>query len=74
MKVCLKGIDIYYENVGGKVFDVVLLLFNIFVCIFVCGLVCSYNVIELLFGLDCLFLLMVMVLKKCICLQGFIIA
>ncbi|XNM59082.1 zinc-binding dehydrogenase [Escherichia coli] len=28
VKACPKGIDIYYENVGGKVFDAVLPLLN----------------------------------------------
>lgn len=73
VQVCLQGIDVYYENVGGKVFDVVLLLLNIVVWVFVCGLVSGYNVIGLLDGLDCLLLLMVIIFKKCIWMQGFII-
>lgn len=37
--MCNNGIDVYYENVGGYVFDVVLFLLNIKVCILLCGLV-----------------------------------
>ncbi|VDG88427.1 NADP-dependent oxidoreductase [Shigella dysenteriae] len=46
-KACPKGIDIYYENVGGKVFDAVLPLLNTSARIPVCGLVSSYNSTEL---------------------------
>ncbi|ENM7027369.1 NADPH-dependent curcumin/dihydrocurcumin reductase, partial [Shigella flexneri] len=71
---CPKGIDIYYENVGGKVFDAVLPLLNTSARIPVCGLVSSYNATELPPGPDRLPLLMATVLKKRIRLQGFIIA
>ncbi len=37
------GIDIYFENVGGKVFDAVLPLLNDFARIPVCGTVAGYN-------------------------------
>eukprot|EP01083_Nonionella_stella_P255039 875847_1 len=73
-KACPKGIDIYYENVGGKVFDAVLPLLNTSARIPVCGLVSSYNATELPPGPDRLPLLMATVLKKRIRLQGFIIA
>ncbi len=43
-KACPKGVDIYYENVGGKVFDAVLPLLNTSARIPACGLVSSYNV------------------------------
>ncbi|MGS6557117.1 NADPH-dependent curcumin/dihydrocurcumin reductase, partial [Escherichia coli] len=73
-KACPKGIDIYYENVGGKVFDAVLPLLNTSARIPVCGLVSSYNDTELPPGPDRLPLLMATVLKKRIRLQGFIIS
>jgi NADPH-dependent curcumin reductase CurA len=38
-----EGIDIYFENVGGPVFDAVLLLLNNFARIPVCGLIAHYN-------------------------------
>lgn len=37
------GIDIYFENVGGKVFDAVLPLLNDFARIPVCGTIATYN-------------------------------
>src|SRR5579872_2903999 len=40
---CPKGIDIYFENVGGAVFDAVMPLFNNFARIPVCGLIAHYN-------------------------------
>ncbi|XNM44458.1 zinc-binding dehydrogenase [Escherichia coli] len=52
MKACPKGIDIYYENVGGKVFDAVLPLLNTSARVPVCGLVSSYNATELPPGPD----------------------
>lgn len=73
-KACPKGIDIYYENVGGNVFDAVLPLLNTSARIPVCGLVSGYNATELPSGPDRLPLLMATVLKKRIRLQGFIIS
>lgn len=40
---CDKGIDIYFENVGGKVFDAVLPMLNTSARIPICGLISSYN-------------------------------
>jgi NADPH-dependent curcumin reductase len=40
---CPEGIDIYFENVGGPVFDAVLPLLNNFARIPVCGLIAHYN-------------------------------
>jgi NADPH-dependent curcumin reductase CurA len=37
------GIDVYFENVGGKVFDAVLPLLNDFARIPVCGTIATYN-------------------------------
>ncbi|KAB7769720.1 NADP-dependent oxidoreductase [Xanthomonas maliensis] len=37
------GIDIYFENVGGKVFDAVLPQLNTFARMPVCGMVATYN-------------------------------
>jgi len=42
-KACPKGVDIYFENVGGKVFEAVLPLLNEFARIPVCGLIAHYN-------------------------------
>ena len=40
---CPKGIDIYFENVGGVIFQTVVPLLNDFARIPVCGLVSQYN-------------------------------
>ncbi len=40
---CPKGIDVYFENVGGKVFEAVFPLLNAFARIPVCGLISEYN-------------------------------
>ena len=40
---CSKGIDIYFENVGGAVFDAVLPLLNTRARVPLCGIVSQYN-------------------------------
>lgn len=72
-QACPQGIDIYYENVGGKVFDAVLPLLNTSARIPLCGLVSGYNATSLPAEPDRLPLLMSVLLKKRIRLQGFII-
>ncbi|WP_163651867.1 NADP-dependent oxidoreductase [Listeria sp. PSOL-1] len=42
-KACPNGIDVYFENVGGKVSDAVWPLLNKFARIPVCGTISSYN-------------------------------
>ncbi|MFT6924599.1 MAG: NADPH-dependent curcumin reductase CurA [Psychromonas sp.] len=70
---CDKGIDVYYENVGGKVFDAVLPLLNVGARVPVCGLVSQYNATSLPDGPDRLSMLMGTILVKRIKMQGFII-
>lgn len=70
---CSDGIDVYYENVGGKVFDAVLPLLNTSARVPVCGLVSQYNATELPSGPDRLGMLMGTILTKRIKMQGFII-
>ena len=70
---CTDGIDVYFENVGGKVFDAVLPLLNSGARVPVCGLVARYNQTELPPGPDRLGLLARTVLTKRIRMQGFII-
>lgn len=70
---CPKGIDIYYENVGGKVLDGVLPLLNTSARIPVCGLISQYNATELPAGPDRLGQLMGLILVKRLKVQGFII-
>ena len=42
-RACPDGVDVYWENVGGKVFEAVLPLFNFFARVPVCGLISQYN-------------------------------
>ncbi len=70
---CAKGIDVYFENVGGAVFDAVLPLLNAKARVPVCGLVAAYNATELPPGPDRLGLLMGTLLRKRIRMQGFIV-
>lgn len=70
---CPKGIDVYFENMGGKVFEAVLPLLNTGARIPVCGLIANYNDTELPAGPDRSPLLMRTLLTKRIRMQGFII-
>lgn len=70
---CPKGIDIYFENVGGAVFDAVLPLLNSRARVPVCGVVAQYNATGLPDGPDRLPLLLETILKKRLRMQGFII-
>ncbi len=67
------GIDIYFENVGGKVFDAVLPQLNTRARVPVCGLVSQYNATRLPDGPDRLSYLMGQILRKRISMRGFII-
>ena len=40
---CGKGVDVYFENVGGAVFEAVFPLLNTFARVPVCGLIAHYN-------------------------------
>jgi NADPH-dependent curcumin reductase CurA len=51
-RACPAGIDIYFENVGGPVFEAVLLLLNNFARVPVCGLIAHYNATQLPDGPD----------------------
>ena len=70
---CAKGIDVYFESVGGKVFDAALPLLNTKARIPVCGLISHYNATQLPDGPDRLSLLMRTILVKRLKVQGFII-
>lgn len=71
---CPKGIDIYFENVGGKVFEAVLPLMNTFGRIPVCGMISGYNLTEAPSGPDRLPMLWRSVLIKHLSINGFIIS
>ncbi|MBD9643071.1 MULTISPECIES: NADP-dependent oxidoreductase [Pantoea] len=70
---CPDGIDIYFENVGGKVFDAVFPLLNTAARVPVCGLVSGYSSRELPPGPDRTPQIMGGILKRRIRMQGFII-
>ena len=72
-RACPGGIDVYFENVGGAVFDAVLPLLNDFARVPVCGLVANYNMTELPAGPDRTALLMRNILTKRLRIQGFIV-
>ena len=70
---CDKGIDVYFENVGGAVFDAVLPLLNLHARVPVCGLIANYNATGKPEGPDHLPGLMGRLLVRRIKMQGFII-
>ena len=70
---CPKGIDVYFEGVGGAVFDAVLPLLNAKARVPLCGLIAHYNDTALPAGPDRLGLLTRTLLTKRIRMQGFII-
>jgi len=67
------GIDVYFENVGGKVLDAVIPLLNPNARIPVCGLVSQYNATGLPSGPDRMNWLMGQILRKRLTVRGFII-
>ena len=67
------GIDIYFENVGGKVLDAVIPNLNPKSRIPVCGLISQYNATALPEGPDRMNWFLGQVLRKRITVQGFII-
>lgn len=72
-RACPKGIDIYFENVGGPVFEAALPLMNPFGRIPVCGLIAHYNATELPPAPNRVPLLMRAILTKRLSLRGFIV-
>jgi NADPH-dependent curcumin reductase CurA len=74
---CPQGIDVYFENVGGAVFDAVLPLLNARARVPVCGLIAHYNDTAkesaVIAGPDRRASLMGTLLRKRIKMQGFII-
>jgi len=68
-----EGIDVYFENVGGKVFDAVLPQLNTGARVPVCGLVSQYNATSLPEGPARIGYLMCQMLRKRITMRRFII-
>ncbi|MDQ1471960.1 MAG: NADPH-dependent curcumin reductase, partial [Bryobacterales bacterium] len=70
---CPSGIDVYFENVGGKVFEAVLPLMNQFGRVPVCGLIAQYNMSELPPGPDKTPLVMRTILARRLTFRGFLV-
>lgn len=70
-KACPNGIDVYFENVGGHVWDAVFPLLNEFARVPVCGLISQYNAVGHP-GDDRLPAVMRAVLSRSLTLRGFI--
>jgi len=70
-QACPSGIDVYFENVGGAVWDAVFPLLNTFARVPVCGLIAQYDGLDLS-GKDRLPALMRDILKKSLTVRGFI--
>ncbi|KQY88699.1 NADP-dependent oxidoreductase [Pelomonas sp. Root1444] len=70
---CPQGIDVYFENVGGDVFDAVLPLLNQHARAPVCGFIAHYNDVAPPPGPDRRPALLATLLAKRVRMQGFII-
>jgi NADPH-dependent curcumin reductase CurA len=70
---CPEGVDIYFENVGGKVFDAAYNLMNDGGRIPVCGMISRYNDTSLPDGPDTLPRLMRAVLTRRLLVRGYIV-
>ncbi len=71
---CPDGIDVYFENVAGKVFETVLPLFNQFARIPVCGTIAMANATELPSGPNQVGPLLRQILTKRLTFRGFIVS
>ena len=70
---CPEGIDIYFENVGGKVWQAVTPLLNMFSRVAVCGMISHYNATSLPDGPNRVPELMFKILTHRVTLRGFIV-
>jgi hypothetical protein len=70
---CPDGVDVYFENVGGRVLNAVLPLMNPFGRVPVCGLIAHYNATGLSREVDRVPALMSAILTKRLTFRGFIV-
>ena len=68
-KSCPKGVDIYYDNVGGEISDAVISNINFHARIILCGQIALYNSTEIPTGPR----LQPMLLTRSVLMQGFIV-
>src|SRR6185312_352888 len=69
---CPKGVDVYFENIGGAVWQAVLPLLNTFARVPGCGLIAQYSATAPAAGPNLLPATMRAVLTKSLTLRGFI--
>ena len=69
---CPEGIDVYFENVGGAIWQAVLPLLNTFARVPVCGLIAQYNAVDQDSGRNLLPATMREILSKSLTLRGYI--
>ena len=69
---CPKGVDVYFENVGGAIWQAVLQLLNTYARVPVCGLISQYSAAGPPSGPNLLPATMRAVLTKSLTLRGFI--
>ncbi|WP_196885976.1 NADP-dependent oxidoreductase [Aureivirga sp. CE67] len=67
---CPDGIDIYFDNVGGKISDTIMEQMNFFSRVIVCGQISTYNSKEKNIGLR----IQPMILTRSMLMQGFIVS
>jgi NADPH-dependent curcumin reductase len=70
---CPKGIDVYFESVGGAVLYAVIPLLNVGARVPLCGLISWYNLAKLPSGVDRTPQLLLTTLRQRVRIQGFII-
>ncbi|HEU0221337.1 MAG TPA: NADP-dependent oxidoreductase [Paracoccaceae bacterium] len=70
---CPKGIDVYFDNVGGKVLETVLPLMNDFGRIPICGRIAVANWVPEVSGPDPLVRAMALVLWRRLTIRGFLV-
>lgn len=71
---CPKGVDVYFENVGGAVLEAVMPLLNPFARVPVCGLIAHYNATEAPSGPDRTPMMLAAILTKRLTFRGFIVS
>jgi hypothetical protein len=71
---CPDGVDVYFENVGGRVLNAVIPLMNLFGRVPVCGLIAQYNANGLAREVDRVPALMLAILAKRLTFRGFIVS
>lgn len=71
---CPQGIDVYFENVGGPVFEAVFPLLNNFARVPVCGQIATYNAVEMPPGTLRTSQLTRAILTRRLTLRGFIVS